>query len=134
MGSFNTYGKTSKEFGSGKNIWLQVKGIHRCGGNIDLTGYKTGDVIPAGSMCTLDVMGGSIKIVKASEIGTAEGKTSPILIKGLLYNDIYVEDGTTYATGAVVYHGEIFADRLAEAVPVEVKAVLPQIVFVNEVA
>ena len=48
MGSFNTFGKTSKAYGQGKNIWHEIKGAYPVGGTIaNLSAYKAGDVIPA---------------------------------------------------------------------------------------
>ena len=132
----NTFGMSEKTFGSGKNIWHEVKGAYPCGGSIsNISDYK-GKVIPAGSMCQLDQATHAIKIVKASEIKLADGggTVEPNTIKGLLQADVYVENSTTYATGSVVFAGEIFADRLEETVPAEVWAVLPMIVPINEKA
>ena len=105
------------------------------GGNItNISEYK-GKVIPSGSMCQLDQSAHTIKIIKASEIKTATQDSAaiePSTIKGLLYHDVYVDADTTYATGAVVFEGMIYADRLEEAVPDEVWAVLPQITPIRE--
>lgn len=91
-------------------------------------------MIPAGSMCQFDQANNTIKIIKSSEIKLTSGGGSvePKTIKGLLQNDVYVKNSTTYATGSVVFAGEIYADRLAEAIPDEVWAVLPMIVPINE--
>lgn len=131
----NTFGNTSKNFGSGKNIWHEVKGSFPVGGSItNISAYK-GKVIPAGSMCVLDQSAHTITIAKASEVKTATnttGTVDPKTIKGLLYHDVYVENDTTYATGNVVFAGEIYADRLEESIPDEVWAVLPMIVPIHE--
>jgi hypothetical protein len=131
MGSFNTFGKTSKSYGSGKNIWHEIKGAYPVGGTIaNLSAYKEGDVIPAGSMCALDQVAHTITIVKA---GDAENLAN---VNGLLQNDIYVDAAVKgeygNATGNVVFAGEIYIDRLAEAVPTEVLAKLPMIVAIKE--
>lgn len=131
----NTFGRAEKTYGSGKNIWHEVKGAYPCGGNITNISDFEGKVIPAGSMCQFDQVAGTIKIIKASEIKTATqsgASVEPSTIKGLLYNDVYIEENTDYATGSVVYAGEIYSDRLAEAVPEEVWAVLPMIVQIKE--
>lgn len=131
----NTFGRAEKTYGSGKNIWHEVKGAYPCGGNITNISDFEGKVIPAGSMCQFDQVTGTIKIIKASEIKTetqSGASVEPSTIKGLLYNDVYIEENTDYATGSVVYAGEIYSDRLAEAVPEEVWAVLPMIVQIKE--
>ena len=92
--------------------------------------YKEGDVIPAGSMCALDQVAHTITIVKA---GDTENLAN---VNGLLQNDIYVDAAVKgeygNATGNVVFAGEIYIDRLAEAVPAEVLAKLPMIVAIKE--
>ena len=131
----NTFGRTDKSYGSGKNIWHEVKAAYPCGGSISNIADFKGNVIPAGSMCQFDQVANTIKIIKASEIKTASqtsASVEPATIKGLLQNDVHVENDTTYATGSVVFAGEIYSDRLAEAVPDEVWAVLPMIVQIKE--
>lgn len=134
MGTFNTYGKTSKEYAGGKVIWRQVKGVYPSGGKLVYSGthsgttYNIGDVVPAGSMVQFDMVKKTVTVVKNADVSTAGATT----INGLLYNDVYLEEGTDFATGAVVYAGEIYEDRLAEAIPDDVKANLPQIVFIKE--
>lgn len=130
----NSFGVTEESFGSGKNIWHEIKGAYPCGGSISNISDYNGKVIPAGSMCQFDQVNNTIKIIKASEIKLTSGGGSvePNTIKGLLQNDVYVKSSTTYATGSVVFAGEIYADRLAEAIPDKVWAVLPMIVPINE--
>lgn len=133
----NVFGRTDKNYGSGKNIWHEVRGAYPCGGSISNISDFKGQVIPAGSMCQFDQVDNTIKIVKATEIKTASqtgASVEPNTIKGLLYNDVYVESDvpTPYATGSVVFAGEIYADRLAEVIPAEVWAVLPMIVPIHE--
>lgn len=131
MGSFNTFGKTSKAYGSGKNIWHEIKGAYPVGGTIaNLADYNVGDVIPAGSMCALDQAAHTITIVKASD------EESLANVNGLLQNDIYVDEAVKgeygNATGNVVFAGEVYIDRLEEEVPDEVLAKLPMIVAIKE--
>lgn len=131
MGSFNTFGKTSKSYGQGKNIWHEIKGAYPVGGTIaNLSAYKIGDVIPAGSMCALDQAAHTITIVKASDSDQLAN------VNGLLQNDIYVDEAVKgengAATGNVVFAGEIYIDRLAEEVPATVLAKLPMIVAIKE--
>lgn len=131
MGSFNTFGKTSKAYGQGKNIWHEIKGAYPVGGTIaNLSAYKIGDVIPAGSMCALDQATHTITIVKASDSDQLAN------VNGLLQNDIYIDEAVKgengNATGNVVFAGEIYIDRLEEEVPASVLSNLPMIVSINE--
>lgn len=130
MGSLgNTFGSNVKDYGFGKNIWHEVSAAYPAGGLITNHADYAGKVIPAGSMCKFDQVKNEITIVKASEIGTGTNATD---IKGLLYHDVYVEEGVTAATGCVVYHGEVYADRLEETVPADVFAALPMIIPIYE--
>lgn len=131
MGSFNTFGKTSKSYGSGKNIWHEIKGAYPVGGTIaNLADYNVGDVIPSGSMCALDQATHTITIVKAAD------SDSQASVNGLLQNDIYIDEAVKgengNATGNVVFAGEIYIDRLEEEVPASVLAQLPMIVAIKE--
>lgn len=131
----NTFGKKETPYGSGKNIWHEMKGAYPCGGNIVNYDDFKGAVIPAGSMCQFDQVANTITIVKATDVKTTSnsgGSVEPGKIKGLLQNDVYIEDGVGYATGSVVFAGEIYIDRVAEAIPAEVLAVLPMIVPIYE--
>ena len=67
----NTFGRGQKEYGSGKNIWHEVRGSFPVGGSISNNSEFKGKVIPVGSMCVHDQSAHTIKIVKASEIKTA---------------------------------------------------------------
>lgn len=133
----NSFGKKEESFGSGKNIWHEIKGAFPVGGKItNISSYK-GQVIPAGSMCQFDQVNAEITIVKATDVKTtsnAGGTVTPDKVKGLLQFDVPVNNETTYATGSVVFAGEIYANRLAEAIPAEVLAVLPMIVPIYEKA
>ena len=131
----NTFGKTEKSYGSGKNIWHEIKGAFPVGGKITNISSFTGQVIPAGSMCVFDQVKAEITIAKATDIKTTSnsgGTITPQKVKGLLQNDVYIDSDVDYATGSVVFAGEIYIDRLAESIPDEVLAVLPMIVPIYE--
>lgn len=125
----NVFGRTSKSYEGGKNIWHEVKGQYPVGGKIVNASEFAGKVIPAGSMCKYDPVAAEITIVKNAD-AVAEASN----IKGLLYHDVYVDADLTdvYATGAVVFAGEIYIDRVAEAIPAEVLAKLPMVVAIKE--
>ena len=131
MGSFNTFGQTSKAYSGGKNIWHEIKSAYPVGGTIaNLSAFAAGTVIPAGSMCALDQVTHKITIVKASDSDLLAS------VNGLLQNDIYVDEAVKgangNATGNVVFAGEVYIDRLAEEVPASVLAKLPMIVAIQE--
>ena len=123
---FNTYGKRSKTIGGSVPVWLEVFRVDYSGGTIDITAMSPGDVIPAGSMCFLDKMGGTLQIVKDTD-----PQADLDNVNGLLFNDVSIEEGDSYATGAVVYAGNVYAERIPD-VPVAVRAQLPMIRFTNE--
>lgn len=125
----NVFGRTSKSYEGGKHIWHEVKGQYPVGGKIVNASEYVGKVIPAGSMCKYDPVAAEITIVK-----NADAVSEAANIKGLLYHDVYVDADLTdvYATGAVVFAGEIYIDRVAEAIPAEVLAKLPMIVAIKE--
>ena len=126
---FNTYGKREKTIGGSLVVWYHVEHAYPSGGTIDILGMglSAGDIIPAGSMCALDFAGGTLKIVPSTA-------TVPELeeVNGLLLNDVSIEEGNDYATGAVVYEGTIYEERLADSVPDDAKARMPRITFLKE--
>jgi hypothetical protein len=124
---WNTYGKREKKVGGSLPVWLKVDRQDYSGGTIDIGGLSAGDVIPAGSMCYLDTAGGTLTIVDGDTASSAELEK----VTGLLYNDVSIEEGDDYATGACVYEGNVYADRIP-TVPDSVKAQLTQIRFTNE--
>jgi len=126
MGHTNTYGSTTKEFGGGLPVWIEVFRNMQSGGNIDISGLSVGDTIPAGSMCYLDYAGGTLQIVKDTDPQTDLEK-----VNGLLFNDVHIFEGDTYATGAVVFAGNVYAERISE-VPEDVQKQLTMIKFTYE--
>jgi len=111
----NTYGRTTKEIGGSLPVWREVRRLYQSGGRIDITGLSPGDTIVAGSMCYLDFAGGTLQIVKDTDPTADQNK-----VNGLLFNDVHIFEGDTYATGAVVYDGDVYAERIP-TVPVTVQ-------------
>jgi len=91
------YGKKEQTYGSGKNIWVDVPKVYPVGGRITNAGDFADDgVIPAGSMCQLDTVNGTIKIIKASDISSAtEG------VEGVAEVDLLVITAGATAAGDV---------------------------------
>lgn len=100
----------------GKVIFQKVLEIARGGYNLDITGLKVGDILPAGTPMTYD--GATRKAKKANANGSDA--------KGLLYTDVKIGEN---ATVSIVTRGTVYEKRLAEVVSAQIKAKLPLIIF-----
>ena len=64
-GTFNTIGGHSAEIGGNLVVWVRTYRVEHFGGNLDVSLYQPGDVIPAGSMAIFDQQANTVEIVKA---------------------------------------------------------------------
>lgn len=72
------------------------------------------------------VFGTPVKGTNAQEANLSE-------VNGLIFEDVYMPEGTIHATCAVVRAGRIYADRVAGGgLPVDIENQLPMIEFVRE--
>jgi hypothetical protein len=72
------------------------------------------------------VFGTPVKGTNAQEANLSE-------VNGLIFEDVYMPEGTIHATCAVVRAGRIYADRVAGGgLPAEIEDQLPMIEFVRE--
>lgn len=129
-GTFNTIGAYRAEFGGNFVVWVRVDRVEHFGGNLNVSLYKPGDVIPAGSMAIFDQQANTIEIVKADAASEKLAK-----VNGLIYNDIHIPSNPILASGAIVTSGKIYADRAgADGIPlaVENNGHLPMISFMRE--
>ncbi len=127
-GTFNTIGSYRAEFGGNFVVWVRVDRVEHFGGNLDVSLYQPGDVIPAGSMAIFDQQVNTIEIVKADAAADKLAK-----VNGLIFNDICIPSNPILATGAIVTSGKIYADRAgADGIPPSVEANLPMISFIRE--
>lgn len=129
-GTFNTIGSYRAEFGGNFVVWVRVERVEHFGGNLDVSKYQPGDVIPAGSMAIFDQQANTIEIVKASD-----GAEKLAKVNGLIFNDICIPSNPILATGAIVTSGKIYADRAGvDGIPlaVENNGNLPMISFMRE--
>lgn len=129
-GTFNTIGTYRAEFGGNFVVWVRVDRKEHFGGNLDVSQYQPGDVIPAGSMAIFDQQANTIEIVKASDSADKLEK-----VNGLIFNDICIPSNPILATGAIVTSGKIYADRAGvDGIPlvVENNGNLPMISFMRE--
>lgn len=126
-GTQNTIGSYSAEIGGNFVVWVRVDRVEHFGGNLDVTKYQPGDVIPAGSMAIFDQQANTIEIVKATDTA----KLSKV--NGLIYNDICIPSNPVLASGAIVTSGKIYADRGGvDGIPPSVEPNLPMISFIRE--
>ena len=89
MGSFNTFGRTEKSYGTGKNIWHLVENKYPVGGKVsNLSDFPVGTVIPPGSMAIFDSVKGETKVLK----GIADFSTT----KTYKLNEKVIHDGVAY--------------------------------------
>lgn len=111
MGIMNTYVYDSLEVGGGRSVWDSIDEKYPKGGRIDISQYKVGDLIPAGSMVILKSAGGLATIVGSEDVAKLED------VNCLLENDIYIRQGTKAITATCVTKGAIYADRLGFEIP-----------------
>lgn len=124
MSIMNTYVGGTKSYGGGKTVWYSIDEKYPVGGTIDISTYKKGDLIPAGSMVAISTLGGKAEIVKK------EDKEKLEKVVGLTESDIYVPENMIAMTTAIVTKGQVEASFIPE-VPMAVRAKLFGISFVD---
>ena len=107
------YGRIVKEYGSGKNIWVDVPKVYPVGGKINTSGMTLGDIIPAGSICALNTAAGTIDVYSAiSSDAVAEVDTLTITAGCSTSGNVTVTlDGT--AVNIAVLDTDATADAVA---------------------
>lgn len=130
-GTVNTVSSNSYEIGGGKVVWAEVSKLIQFGRKVDVSKYKAGDVIPAGSMVVWDNTSDECQIVKAEELEAPDGSGTVKVssINGLTYEDVCIPDGCVFASVAIVTSGKLWAD--ATDVPTSVEPNLPMIEFIR---
>jgi len=66
--------------GSVVPVWLEVKERKTAGGTFDISGYKKGDIIPAGIAVRLDKMGGTATILPTFTVAEAVSSAATSLV------------------------------------------------------
>lgn len=131
-----TFGKLSKDFKAGKQVWREHGRVLPVGGIIDnAADFADQGFIPAGSPVTLTQFtddGWTIHVLKDEEVAAAAtGGT----LSGFLLYDVVFDDGVMpdKATGSVCVEGVLYSDRLSvtlnAATRKAIKSVLPLIDF-----
>lgn len=67
--------------GSVVPVWLEVKERKTAGGTFDISGYKKGDIIPAGIAVRLDKMGGNATILPTFTVAEALTSGTSVVLK-----------------------------------------------------
>ena len=75
-GTFNTLSQRKSEIGGGMVVWARVDHTKMAGGEIDVSGMKAGDIIPAGTMVKYNGPGKKVEIITADGVaGAAQVET-----------------------------------------------------------
>lgn len=138
----NTFGKQTVGHKHARKVWREVRQQYPAGGTItNITDFASTKVIPAGSFVKYDMSAKTIEVITEAKItacissGNVDAaKVAALGVNGYLYNDAYLLDGVTVATGTVVYEGELYKYMLSEnaqkvAAQVQLTTV-PQVVLV----
>jgi len=102
------YGRIVKEYGSGKNIWVDVPKVYPVGGKINTSGMTPGDVIPAGSICALNTAAGTIDVYSTiSSDAVAEVDTLTITHAATANGNVTISlDGGAVSVSVAVSTGD----------------------------
>lgn len=127
-GTFNTIQQGSQSIGGNRVVWSRVRELYQGGGFIDVSKYAPDTVIPAGSMVKFQGAGKEVLVIP----NDAESEVLET-VNGLVFEDVYMPEGTIHATCAVVRNGRIYADRVGDdGLPASIEGQLPGIEFVRE--
>lgn len=130
FGTFNTIAQGEiLNVGGDFPVWIGPNiELYPGGGSLNLSDYKAGDVIPAGTPVIYEGPGKQVTVVKITD---AENMKK---VNGLIYNDVCIPNNCISASCAVAYKGKIYANRAngGEGLPKSLMAQLPQIAFVYE--
>lgn len=134
MGTFNTYGNQSKQYGGAYPVWFTVSQKERSGGVLE-TLPPIGTVLRAGTLVSIDTAGGVAKVIETFEVSeaVASGDTTvkvqaygsyPALTEGVVLmkapNDVTETGDAVAVTGVTldetngVYEFTITAGALGE--------------------
>lgn len=137
----NTFDKKHVAYGHARKVWREVHDQYPAGGKIvNTSDFLTTKVVPAGQPVKYDMEKKEITVITQAQLAACVGEggvvnataAKALGINGYLYNDAPLTDENTYATGAVVYRGELYKYMLTtEAVAViESLGVVPGVVLV----
>ena len=98
-GTFNTLAQRKAEIGGGMVVWARVDHTKMAGGEIDVSGMKAGDIIPAGTMVKYNGPGKMVEIITADGVAGAAQVETLTLTKGATGSG---NIGVTLGGGSVV--------------------------------
>ena len=75
LGTFNTMAQHGAQFGGDFPVWQRVDKLYQGGGYLDLTKFKAGDVIHAGTMVTVVLGDLEVAVTLAASDGTDQVAT-----------------------------------------------------------
>ena len=118
FGTFNTMMQNGVSFGGDFPVWSRVDKVYQGGGYLDLTKFKEGDVIHAGTMVKFNGAGKQVDVI------TAEGVAGIKEVDMLTITGGCTSDGNVTVTlgGTAVQVAVTDEDSTAEAVATKVAA------------
>lgn len=106
LGTFNTIGSSSDQFGGSTHVWARVDRVIHGGRKINTTGMTPGTVIPAGTLVQYTYNSEYVTILTSSSSLSAGNHY------GLIFNDVCIPDNCIFASCAIVTHGVVWADAI----------------------
>ena len=106
LGTFNTIGSGSDQFGGSTHVWARVDRVIHAGRKINTTGMTAGTVIPAGTLVQYTYNSEYVTILNSSSSLSAGNHY------GLIFNDVCIPDNCIFASCAIVTHGVVWADAI----------------------
>lgn len=106
LGTFNTIGSGSDQFGGSTHVWARVDRVIHAGRKINTTGMAPGTVIPAGTLVQYTYNSEYVTILTSSSSLSAGNHY------GLIFNDVCIPDNCIFASCAIVTHGVVWADAI----------------------
>ena len=106
LGTFNTIGSGSDQFGGSTHVWARVDRVIHGGRKINVSGMTAGSVIPAGTL---------VEYTYDSEYATIKDSDDSLTVGhhyGLIFNDVCVPDNCIFASCAIVIQGVVWADAI----------------------
>ena len=119
LGTFNTMMQTGASFGGDFPVWSRVDKVYQGGGYLDLTKFKPGDVIHAGTMVKFNGAGKQVQVI------TAEGVAGIKEVDKLTVTGGCTSDGNVSITlggGSAVQIAVTDDDNTPEAVAAKIAA------------
>lgn len=126
MDAIGVYTNNNRVIKSNKNVWFQVDVSYPVGFNIDISKYKEGDIVNAGSMLCYDYSLDKAFVINSNDTD----KFNDVI--GLTQSDIYIGKDVISATTNCVVKGIISLD-LVDNIPMEVVNNLKGIIFTKTV-